>query len=584
MASRATAVLFVIAAYGALLRLDAITSTYGPVHTPAWLHAVQQWRVGPSVLRPDAMRWQPAPVFEHRDGPPSRYRSDPYTYLRYAREMQSFYAAHRREPLFPYATKVWLGLLDAQDVAVSFASAAFSVLAIVATYLLAASLFTPVVGLGAAFLLGIEYDVITHGVEGWRDDAFLCAVLLTALAMVRYMRDPTRGRAVMLGLVAGAACLVRITALSFVVPGFAMLAFAIGDRWNLRLPRLGIVIGVLLLTVGPFLWNCWRTFGDPFYTINVHADVYREAEGETARRESVRQYLSAHLRREPVRTFDTVALGMTQYPFANKWRGFDVWLPYAGRVLSWLAIAGLFLFFTTRERRLALVVLAGSLIPYAATWQLIADWRFTLHAYPFFLIASVAAVVIPVQVVRRIKSAKLGERWQPGRRAVLAGAAVVLSAIAGWFLLARVTPALAFAEAIGLGDPATIRAGERDGAFFGREWSEVVTSGNVTTRVARASSGSLAIRLRRGAEYEGLARLDPSPAPLRPGEAVSPVQVLVNGRTIATCDTGSTPERIGVCRFLIPQDAVHDGRNTLTFAGARPIGGLRLWYLRLQRR
>ena len=584
MASRATAVVFLIVAYGALLRLDAITSTYGPVTSPGWLRAVQEWRTGPSLLRPDAVRWDPAPVFSHADGPPSRYRSDPYTYLRYAREMDSFYAAHRREPIFPYATKVWLRLLDGQDVAVSFASAAFSVLAIVLTYLLGATLFTPAVGLAAAFLLAIEYDAITYGIEGWRDDAFTSAVLLTALAMVRYMRDPTRAHALALGLIAGAACLIRITALSFIVPGFAVLAFAIGDRWNLRLPRLGIALAALSITVGPFLWNCWRTFGDPFYTINVHADVYREAEGQAARQESVSQYLAAHLRREPIATIDTVALGLTQYPFVNKWRGFDRWMPHAGRALSWLAIAGLFLFVASREGRLALVVLAGSLIPYAATWRVMADWRFTMHAYPFFLIAAAAAVIVPVHVVRRIGNAKPGERWQPSRRAVFAGVAIVLTAIAGWVLLWRVAPALVFAESIRLGDPATIRSGERDRPFFDDEWSEVVTSGTVTTRVARTSRGSLSLGLTRGPEYEGLARLDPSPVPMRPGEAAAPVHVLLNGRMIGMCDPASTPERIGVCRFVIPSDAVRDGSNKLTFAGARPIEGLRLWYLRIQKR
>jgi hypothetical protein len=207
-----------------------------------------------------------------------------------------------------------------------------------------------------------------------------------------------------------------------------------------------------------------------------------------------------------------------------------------------------------------------------------------MHAYPFFLIAAAAAVIVPVHVVRRIRNARLGERWQPGRRAVFAGVAIVLTAIAGWLLLWRVAPPLVFAESIRLGGPATIRSGERDGPFFDDEWSEVVTSGTVTTRVARTSRASLSFGLTRGPEYEGLARLDPSPVPMRPGEAAAPVHVLLNGRMIGMCDPASTPERIGVCRFVIPADAVRDGNNKLTFAGARPIEGLRLWYLRIQKR
>jgi hypothetical protein len=161
---------------------------------------------------------------------------------------------------------------------------------------------------------------------------------------------------------------------------------------------------------------------------------------------------------------------------------------------------------------------------------------------------------------------------------------VVLAALAGWLVLARVTPILAFGETIRLGETATLRAGDRDGAFFEGEWTEVVTTGTVTTRVAHTTRGSLTVPLTRGPEYEGLARIDPAPAPLRADEAVSPLHVLLNGRMIATCDTGSAPDRIGVCRFVIPADAVRDGNNKLTFAGARPTAGLRLWYLRLQRR
>ena len=38
-------------------------------------------------------------MYPHRDGPDTRYSSDPYTYLRFARAMPSFYAAHvRRDP------------------------------------------------------------------------------------------------------------------------------------------------------------------------------------------------------------------------------------------------------------------------------------------------------------------------------------------------------------------------------------------------------------------------------------------------------------------------------------------------------
>src|SRR6185503_7832934 len=120
-----------ILVHGALLRLDAITARYGTVSSPALVAAVQTRTIAPPrSIRPESMIWDPEPLYPHRDGRPTHYRSDPYTYLDAARTMTSFYRAHFREPVFPFGTKVALGLLNDQDVAVSFASACFSVLAI----------------------------------------------------------------------------------------------------------------------------------------------------------------------------------------------------------------------------------------------------------------------------------------------------------------------------------------------------------------------------------------------------------------------------------------------------------------------
>ena len=231
--------------YGAALRFDSVTLKYGPVERPGWLRVLQDSRGPQSLGRPDAVNWTPVGVYPHRDGPPSRYRSDPYTYLQYAREMGSFYDAHSREPLFPFVTKQFLALLDDQDVAVSFASASMSVGAILATFLLGAYAFSYWVGLGAAFAMAIEYDVISWGVEGWRDDAFTCAVILSAWTMLRFHRVPSRERAIAIGMVAGLACLVRITSLSYLLPGLVYLLVSTTRPWRERLIRLRTLIDLL---------------------------------------------------------------------------------------------------------------------------------------------------------------------------------------------------------------------------------------------------------------------------------------------------------------------------------------------------
>src|SRR5258708_39510488 len=84
--------ILLVLAYGALLRLDAISAKFDSVTLPRWLHRLQLTRTGASVLRPARMRWAPAPAFPHRDGPPAHSRSDPDSYLHHARRMRTFYA------------------------------------------------------------------------------------------------------------------------------------------------------------------------------------------------------------------------------------------------------------------------------------------------------------------------------------------------------------------------------------------------------------------------------------------------------------------------------------------------------------
>jgi hypothetical protein len=575
------ALIAAIVLYGALLRVAAITDIYGPVEHPLWPGAVQRAVAASPFLRPQALRSEATELFPHRDGPPTQYRSDPYTYLRYAREMESFYAAHRREPLFPAATKIFLVLLADQDVAVSFTSAAFSTLAIGLTFWLGAFAFRYAVGAGAAVLVAIEHDLIVWGAGGWRDDAFMCAVLATALAVLRFWRSPDRRSAVLLGAVAGLACLVRITSLSFIVPALAVVLLLPGPR-RPRLAGAALALGVATLLVGPYLVNCWRVYGDPFHAINVHATVYQETEGGAADPSlTARQYLRGQLAAQPVRTVDTVVEGLTVYPFANKWHGFHPWWPAAVGWLAWAAIAGLLLFAASPAGRLLLVVLVSSLVPYAATWKLIADWRFTAHAYPVFLIAAALAVVSLVSALLALRQPR--RLWPPADRAGLAWlAAAVVSAALTAHVMTRVLPVHTMREALQAGEPAMIRALDRDAAFFSRGWRRGPAEG-LPTRVIDGWRAAVDLPLPPGTSYEIVLRVDPSIEPVGPEDDVAAVQLFLNGRLLARCDPGSTPKRIGVCRMRVPAEAVRPGMDYLLLATEpeRPHG-FRLWYLHLQ--
>ena len=570
------ALLLLVIAYGALLRFDALTLTYGTVQSPGWLRALQESRGATSVLRPADFKW------ERWQG---RYISDPYTYLNFAREMRSFYAAHRREPLFPFATRVSLRLLNNQDIAVSFASMFFSVLAIAFTWMLGRTAFNSWVGLGAAAALAIEADAISWGVGGWRDDAFMCAVVLSAWALLRLLRDPSTRNAAIAGAVAAVACLTRITSLSFLVPGLVFLVFALPLTWRSRLKPLAVCVVMASLLAGPYFVNCWRTFGDPLYAINVHADVYRAAEGQQVQdQQTASGYISSTILSRPWTSIDTGLQGMTTYPFMNKWTGFDPWGRALGAALSWLALLGLFLFVRTREGRLLLIVLAGSLVPYALTWKLIFDWRFTLHAYPFFLIASFYAISEIIALLRPSRLAELRSQ-PPPRKTVLAwtgGLATAAAILVGMFV---VVPPRAAAETLSVGAPVSFGPYVRDRIYFDDGWSGASREGNVVARLTMGFAADMQLPLPEARDYVMTVRMDPFPAPPAGVTTTSSwVRVFMNDQLIGMTQLQWDPQRIGSYRFTIPAFAVKRGWNRLTLS---PAGGdgrsarIRFWYARL---
>lgn len=378
----AAATLIVLLA--AALRFEAICTQYGPFTSPPWLFELEvhtRDRIG--AIRPDIFAWRKV---EH-----PYVGGDPINYIRFAREMQSFYAAHVREPMFPFVTKLWLPLVDGRDVAVSFASASFSVLAVWATYLVGAAAYSRSVGLIAALGLAIDKDMATWGADGWRDDALTAFVALWAWALVRAARTASWSWPVWLGLIGAGAVLTRITALSFVLPSLALAALwptAIPLRVRLR----GMLVATVLMAglVAPYLVNCWRTYGDPLYAINYHTTFYRARSGQPYDRPmGTASYLAGQWRRDPFGTIRLASEGVTTYPFEVKWTGFDFWYPGLGRILKWAAAAGLILMATSAIGVLLLTVLVTSLVPYAFTWNIPGggEWRFTMHAYPFYLVA-----------------------------------------------------------------------------------------------------------------------------------------------------------------------------------------------------
>jgi 4-amino-4-deoxy-L-arabinose transferase-like glycosyltransferase len=524
--------------------------------------------------------------------------------------MTTFYMAHFREPVFPFATKLSLAVFGGQDVAVSFASTAFSLLAVWFTYLLGSAVWSRPAGLLAALALSLDLDVVSLASFGWRDDAYVAAFTMCAYLMVRYARsvDDQPGAiyrlaswqvrkvhvdAALLGISAGLAILTRIMAVPFVLAGLAWIFIARRDRWREQAAGLSIAAVTAIVVAAPYFVNCWRVFGDPLYTFNVHGAIYSAAEGNRAFTGSTASYVRNKVVSRPIEVADTVAQGVTTYPFTNKFHGLNPWRDGIDRWLAAASLAGLIVFAGFSAGRLLLVGTLAALLPFSLTWTVDPDYRFTLFAYPMFLIAAAIAICAAVRVLlwERARPAEWRAfAWQPWTATVAAAIAVL------WFIHA-VSPAWVAAEALASGEDASVTVGERDSAWFGRGWSDIVVAGNVHSRVV-TDEAVIHLRFPESAEYRATVRMDPFPLPAGSTTSRLPtIAFVLNGTPIATLPLGITPDRVGAYDIVLPASAVRRGANELVVRverGPQPTAGsplarpglsdgdaASLWYLRL---
>ena len=574
---------------GALLRLDAFCGKYGRLDHPGWAffltHEVADVA---SRLRPASVHW--TRVLQPYVG------ADPINYLKYAREMTTFYQPHVREPVFLAITRVSLHLLDQQDAAVSLASAAGSTLAIFATFLLASELVSPLAGLFAALLAAVEYDLIAWSVEGWRDDVFMAGVVFTAWALLRFRRRASFSNAVLVGVTAGLTCLTRITALSFVVPALAWVAFTgdlPGRRDRATYAAVATVIAAAVL--GPFLISCAIATGDPLYSIDYHTVYYRAAEGlPLGHPMSAGAYLHEKFASYPINMLDVGITGELVRPFVLKWAGFAVWRPELATVLRWLALIGLGSMPFFAAGRLLLLILFTSLLPYAFTWNL-GDggaWRFTMHAYPFYLAAATFAVAAAY------RTAVEGTSIAPdARRALLRRLVLRAAVVSCCFALAAVVyvtlPWFDVREKLVKGESVSVETGDRDWVFYRTGWSPARREGAIDVRVSTQPRASVYFPLPKKDHYEATLRIDPVVPSMQ-----RTATVLFNTQVVGLVRLGWNPTRVGSYSVSLPAAWVKSGINELTIipdamAPAKLAGpgfdwidsskqlGVRLWYVRL---
>lgn len=578
-----------ITAYGGLLRFEALNVHYGWMSQPAWSESLARHAMPLArELRPAGVLW--APVANPYAG------GDPINYLRYAREMTGFYQAHVREPLFLAMTRVYLWLGDNRDIALSFASVTGSTLAIFATCLLGASACSRGVGLLAGLALAIEFTAVARSPGGWRDDTFMCLVTLAAWSLVRLRKNPTIPNGLIAGVAAAGACLTRITALSFVVPG--LLWVLLESPFDGRV-RKGVVTAALVATgfVAPFLISCAVVVGDPLFAINDHTRYYRVAEGQSANAPmSAYSYLAAKVQSRPMAALDTAAIGLLSIPLQNKWDGFTPWSSVLGPALRGLAIAGLILAAWSANGRFLLMLLFTSLLPYALTWSVGGggDWRFTQHAYPFYLVFAMSTIVVIGRWIAALAGDGSARRRHLTRLTVRAA---VVAAAAGLASVAyRAAPFLTYGEVLRAGEPVSVETDARNAWFFDGAWSEPIGTGNVKVRIAEGGMVGIRLPMPTRTDYWLTLRLDPAETP-DPGFQPA-VTVFLNRRQLAHLRLSREPGRVGSYRIRVAQDLrralnrldlvashlVRASESGVHFSALPPetLVAFRLWYVRLE--
>jgi hypothetical protein len=421
-------------------------------------------------------------------------------------------------------------------------------------------------------------------------------VALSAWGLVRMCRTPTVAWGAVFGLMAAAATLTRVSALTFVAPVLA--AFVIlGDRhaWRPRARSAAMAVAVFAVFAGPYFVAITRETGDPFFAVNYHTIYYLDHEGEDPTQGvTAAQYVRRKFQAAPLATTETAVRGLTDVPFDNKWNGFKPWVPGLGGVLQALAIGGLLGWLFVPAGRLLLLMLAGVLAPYMVTWPVGdgAAWRFTMPAYPFYLVAAVwfAGEAVRLADLARHAAwrADLPARALP-RLAIALGVAAVFLAFTHWI------PYLVARESLGRGDATTIAVSGRDGVFFADGWTGLAREGNVTARMAAGERATLVLPLPGRRAYHVMLRMDPLPFAGAPPQRV---RASVDGHPLAEWTLVYSPERVGAYALDIPADFARAGRTRLELTAdyVRPMAAagdafpeiprdqpaaFRFWYVRI---
>ncbi len=187
---------------------------------------------------------------------------------------EGFYAPSFREPFYVLLVSVFVAAAGG-EIGILVESMVFSVLTLALFYLFAAKLHGRTWALALLLPVALHHWLVLDAPTGYRESAYSFFLLLF-VAAAALGKNHFRS-ALLSGFLGALLCLIRLSALSIVLPVLALQLLRLPSRERARFAAsFGLVF---LLLVGPFLYSNFRAHGDPFYSVSFHTEFWLRAEG-----------------------------------------------------------------------------------------------------------------------------------------------------------------------------------------------------------------------------------------------------------------------------------------------------------------
>ena len=313
--------------YGSLLRFEALLA-----HSDLAGRDEIAARIHESLLP-----WLPNyGVFNPENAPEDPYRADVRSYLDRAEAMgrEGLYAPSFREPFYVLLVSAFVGAAGG-EIGILVESFFFSALTLALFCFLASKLHGRWWGVALLVPVALHHWLVLDAPTGYRESAY--SFFLVAFVAAVALGGAGFRRASLAGALGGLLCLIRLSALSIVVPLLTIRVLRLPPEERLRYGA-GFTL-VLLVLVSPFLYSNFRAHGDPFYSVSFHTQFWLRAEGLDPEQGpvSLSRYFTDFERTGAL--VRGTLLGLTVLPLRTFWNGLGH-LPLLAAVTLGLGVLG----------------------------------------------------------------------------------------------------------------------------------------------------------------------------------------------------------------------------------------------------